>query len=118
MFSVYSILSIILGVIAIGLPIISLVKINSNYHQVLIFNFLSMAAGAISIYLQIMYTSSLVKIKDWSSIEDTAGGLVIITSILLALVLVLNAVVIGKYLVRYKAFLNSQKQNADTQGSN
>jgi cytochrome c oxidase subunit 4 len=85
--------SFLLGLIAWTLPLVNLVM-RKKYaiKKTLIFSFLSMSACGISLYMQILYSNYLVKIKDWSALMDTRNGISLLSLILLLVTLVLNIV--------------------------
>lgn len=87
--------SLVLGVIAILLPIYSLLSTNKkvqNYR--LIFCTLSFSACSISISFQLFYNNHLVKIEDWSALMDTTSSSVLAVSILLITTILLNTLTI------------------------
>ena len=90
--------SLLLGLIALFLPIISLARRNRAKNQILIiYSTSSVSACAISLYMQILYQNHLAKIEDWSAISDTSGGLVIVSAVLLVTTLVLNTILLVKF---------------------
>jgi cytochrome c oxidase subunit 4 len=90
--------SLVLGLIAWILPIVNLAKLNKvenkNWYA---YSLLSVAACAISIFMQILYQNHLVNIEDWSAIMDTSHGVAFVSSVLLAVTLVLNMITFVKY---------------------
>jgi len=82
--------SLLLGLIAWILPVINLLKRKMN----VLFTFASISACAVALYLQIIYQNYLAIKEDWSAIMDTSGGLVFVSSVLLAITLVLNVIVL------------------------
>jgi cytochrome c oxidase subunit 4 len=91
--------SIVLGLIAWFLPIVSLAKhAKSESKNWIIFSMLSIGACATSLLLRIVYQNHLVNIEDWSAIMDTTRAEVILGSGLLAVTLLLNAIHIVKFM--------------------
>ena len=90
--------SFVLGLIAWILPVVNLIKfkkgVSGNWNSL---SMISVAACAISLYFQIIYSNYLAKIQDWSAIMDTSGGMVLATSVLLGVTLLLNIVTLILY---------------------
>lgn len=87
--------SLVLGVIALLLPISSLLNTNKqlrNYR--LIISSLSLSACAISISFQLFYNHHLVEIEDWSALMDTTSSSVLAVTFLLISTILLNALTI------------------------
>ena len=84
--------SLLFGLIAWILPVINLLKRKINA----LFSFASISACAVALYMQIIYQNYLARKEDWSAIMDTSGGLVLVSSVLLAITLVLNVIVLLK----------------------
>ena len=85
--------SLLFGLIAWFLPIISLARRNKAKNQNwIIYSMLSISVCAISLYMQILYQNHLANIGDWSAISDTTSGLVFVSLLLLATTLVLNII--------------------------
>ena len=81
--------SIVLGLIAWILPIITIIKAEKISNP-FVLSVLSMGSCTISLWFQIIYNDHLVKIKDWSALMDTTGALVFVSSVLVILSIVLN----------------------------
>lgn len=95
-----NIASLILGLIAWALPVINLVQYNkASKRKWVIFSSTSISVCGISLYMQILYTDYLVKIKDWSALTDTSSGVVSNTGLLLVVTIMLNLVTL---LLRYR----------------
>lgn len=87
--------SLVLGVIAILLPICSLLSTNKKVQNYkLIFCTLSFSACAISISFQLFYNNHLVKIEDWSALMDITSSSVFAVTILLISTILLNTLTI------------------------
>ncbi|MDU5111045.1 MAG: hypothetical protein E6248_11395 [Clostridium sp.] len=83
--------SLILGIIAWILPIINIIKYKKNNNENwATLSIVSMSACAISIYFQIIYSNYLVNIEDLSSLMDTIGTSVFMSSVLLIITIILN----------------------------
>lgn len=84
--------SLVLGLAACVLPIIALAR---HGRGGMLFSTASMGACAVSLYLQILETSSRVRLEDWSALMDTFGAVVFASTVLLVVTLLLNAAVLG-----------------------
>ncbi len=83
--------SLVLGLIAWILPIVSLMKYKKQTHQNwAILSIISISACAISLGLQIFDSYHLVKLEDWSALMDTMGAVAIIAAVLLFVTILLN----------------------------
>jgi len=88
--------SLLFGLIAWILPAIILMQHRKTRDMVL-FSIASVSACAISLCLQIVSVSLLVRREDWSALMDISPTLVLVASVLLAGTLILNAVTLGIY---------------------
>lgn len=85
--------SIVFGLIAWILPVVSLVRLNKSGHRNrAIFSAASFCACAISLCMQVFYNDYLVKIEDWSALMDTSHAVASVSALLLAVTAVLNAI--------------------------
>jgi hypothetical protein len=85
--------SLVLGLVAWSLPIAYLVRYkNPDYKKWIVFSILSISACAISLCLQIFYTYHLVMIEDWSALMDTTGAVASVSSVLVIVTILLNAI--------------------------
>lgn len=84
--------SLVLGLAAWVLPVIALAWRGKGR---MLFSIASMGACAVSLYLQILETSSRVRLEDWSALMDTFGAVVFASTALLVVTLLLNAAVLG-----------------------
>jgi hypothetical protein len=87
--------SLLLGLIAWVLPIVSLTQ-NKNRKWV-VFPIISISACAISLLFQLIYNYHLVKIEDWSALMDTTGAVVFAAVVLLTGTVVLNVATLIVY---------------------
>lgn len=86
-----SIASILLGLLAWLLPILSLAGIKKKASKRLAcFTFGSFTAACISLLLQFFDQVYLVSIRDWSAIEDTARALAIAATLMVIVTVLLN----------------------------
>lgn len=53
----------------------------------------SLAACSVALVLQIAYQNHLVRIEDWTGLEDTSGPLLNVSSVLVLVTLVLNVII-------------------------
>lgn len=90
--------SLILGLIAWIIPVISIIQYkkhnNKNWG---VLSIMSMIACATSLFFQIFYVNHLVKIEDWTAIMDTIGAVVFAAGTLLVITIVLNVITIFIY---------------------
>ena len=90
--------SLILGLTAWILPVISLLKRNnSQIEKSMLRCVVSLALCTVALYFQILYSHYLVRISDWSAIMDTSSGVVFISGVLLVVTLVFDVLVVLKY---------------------
>jgi len=90
--------SLVLGLVAWTLPVVNLMQHNKADHRNWVaFSIASVSACAISLCMQIFYTSHLVKIEDWSALMDTTHALVLVATIFLVVTLILNAITLVVY---------------------
>ena len=83
--------SLLLGLVAWILPVLSLIGNKKHeYSNWGILAVLSISACAISISFQMFYHYHLVKIEDWTALMDTTRAVVIATAVLLIFTLLLN----------------------------
>ncbi|WNN78199.1 hypothetical protein RKS58_10255 [Lysinibacillus capsici] len=83
--------SLLLGLVAWILPVLSLIGNKKHeYSNWGILAVLSISACAISISFQMFYHYHLVKIEDWTALMDTTRAVVIATAVLLVFTLLLN----------------------------
>ncbi|WP_047983206.1 hypothetical protein [Ornithinibacillus californiensis] len=87
--------SLLLGLMAWILPIISLTQ--SKNRKWVTFPILSISACAISLFFQLFYNYHLVKIEDWSALMDTTGAVVFAAVVLLTGTVVLNVATLIVY---------------------
>lgn len=85
--------SLMLGLIAWILPVISIMKIKKgNNKSCGIFSFFSTSLCAISLYFQIYYANYLVEIWDTSALMDTIGASSFLSAVMLVVTIILNAI--------------------------
>lgn len=97
-YTLLNIASFILGIISWVLPLILIFK-NINYKKVSIFSILSLILTIISVYFQFIYTNYLVKIEDWSAIEDTNDTVLFFCTVLILGTFILNFILLK---IKYK----------------
>ncbi|GAA0824802.1 hypothetical protein [Clostridium tertium] len=85
--------SLLLGLIAWILPIISLMQYKKHKNKSwIILSIISISSCAISLFLQIIYNNHLVQINDWSALMDTTDALVFVSAVLIVVTIILNTV--------------------------
>lgn len=90
--------SLIFGLIAWILPIVSLMKYNKVAHgRWIVHSVASVCACAISLCMQILYTNHLVRIGDWSALLDTSRAVAFSAILLLVVTIILNVITMVVY---------------------
>lgn len=98
MFGWLNVGSLVLGLIAWILPVVSLMRYKQGGHRNwATFSIMSVSACAISLYFQIVYNHHPVTINDWSALMDTTGALVKVGAVLLVVTIVLNVATLIVY---------------------
>lgn len=93
--------SLILGLIAWILPVISLMQYKKQGHRNwATLSIMSISACAISLCLQIFYTYHLVKIRDMAALMDITGGVAFAAAVLLVVTILFNIITFIVYRVR------------------
>jgi cytochrome c oxidase subunit 4 len=90
--------SLLLGLIALVLPIINLLKQNKSEHKKwYIFSLSSLCACSVSLLIQIFYTNYLIRIEDWSALMDTNKAVVLASTLIFLVTLILNVITLFVY---------------------
>lgn len=90
--------SLALGLTAWILPVVNLMRYKKNNNKNWVaFSVMSVSACAISLYLQLVYSSHLVKINDLPALMDTIGTVAKASAVLLIVTIVLNGVTLVVY---------------------
>lgn len=90
--------SLVLGLIAWILPVVSLMRyVMRDRRNWIVLSILSISACAISLWFQILYQYHLVKIEDWSALMDTTSAVAFVSAALLIVTIVLNAITLVVY---------------------
>lgn len=93
--------SLVLGLIAWIFPVINLMQFKKHENRNwAVLSILSISACAISLYFQIFYNDHLVKIGDWTALMDTTGASTLLSTVLLVVTIILNAITLIIY--RYR----------------
>lgn len=90
-----NLVSLILGLVAWLLPLICLMRgINrlGKYHHMV--STLSMTTCASALFLQMIYTQHLVRIRDWSALMDITDAVVFASAVLIGITVILNIVLV------------------------
>ncbi|SIS46243.1 hypothetical protein [Salimicrobium flavidum] len=93
--------SLLLGVFAWSLPIINLLKERKSDENQLLVAVTSLSACAISLCLQMYYTYHKLIIEDWAALMDTMATVIYAASVLVAVTVFLNVVMVVKFRNRY-----------------
>lgn len=96
MYGLLNLGSLILGIMAWGIPVVFLVRKTTLVNSPVWVVFFSLSSAIVSLFFQIIYTNHLVDIGDWSALLDTQGGVVFAASVLLSITAALNVLVIHK----------------------
>ena len=86
--------SLVLGLLAWTLPVVSFVKLRKNGLTLAV---MSMGACALSLSFQIFYHYHLVQIGDWSAIMDITGSTAFASAVLIIVTMFLNAVTLFRH---------------------
>jgi len=98
MFGLLNLGSLMLGLIALMLPVVNLMRYEKYSHRNwAAFSIISISACAISLCFQIFYNYHLVKIADWSALMDTTGAIALVSGVLLIVTIILNAITLIVY---------------------
>ncbi len=98
MFGMLNVGSFILGLIAWSLPIVNLMRDRKHATQNWVgLSMISLSACGISLCFQILSIYHRVTIKDWSALLDTISAIAVISSILLIVTILLNAITLIVY---------------------
>ena len=95
MFGFLNLGSIVFGLIAWILPIIYFFRRAPAAGYPAVFCGASFWACALALCMQIIYTSHLVKIEDWSALMDTSHASAGVSVLLLVVTVILNAVALA-----------------------
>ncbi|MFS0752121.1 hypothetical protein [Oceanobacillus sp. 1P07AA] len=88
--AILNIASVLLGIIALILPVINLLSTHKHKLKKNILMLVSLSACSIAICFQLFYQNHLVRIQDWSALMDVSGSTVLISAILVGLTVTLN----------------------------
>ncbi|MCA1054230.1 hypothetical protein LCM10_04460 [Rossellomorea aquimaris] len=98
MYSLLNVGSLILGVVAWLLPVVSLVENKKRTNRSLMtYSIISLTACGISLFFQIFYTYYKVSVGDWSALLDTMHFTAAVSAILLIVTVILNLVTLWVY---------------------
>jgi cytochrome c oxidase subunit 4 len=90
--------SLVLGLVALILPVVNLTLYKKHDHRNWItLSVMSISACAVSLYFQILYSYHLVKLADWSALMDTTDAVVFVAAALLIITIILNAITLLVY---------------------
>jgi hypothetical protein len=90
--------SLIFGLIAWILPVVNLArKGKAAGRNWAVLSVASVSACAVSLCMQIFYTNHLVMIEDWSALMDTSSAVALVSTVLLAVTIVLNVITLVVY---------------------
>ncbi len=95
MISLLNLGSIVLGLIALILPVVNIMRFKKYDQKNL--SIMSISACAISLLFQIFYNYHLVKIGDWSALMDTMGAVTFVAAVLLFITIALNVIALIAY---------------------
>lgn len=99
MMAFLNVLSFFLGILAWVLPVISFfVLIKQHSKWVCSLSLISLSACGTSLLCQLINTSQLVMISDWTALLDTMEALVFVATVLLVGTILLNGLVVYLYI--------------------
>jgi cytochrome c oxidase subunit 4 len=88
--------SLLFGLASWVIPLIPLVARKFSASRSIKAIFASLVSVIFALVMQILYTNHLVDIEDWSALIDTQGTVVLAGSVLSAIALVLNGMLLVK----------------------
>ncbi|ANC77637.1 hypothetical protein ABE65_012855 [Fictibacillus phosphorivorans] len=95
MFGLLNVGSLVLGLIALVLPVVNIfLKKNKSW---MMFSIISISACAVSLSFQIFYTYHKVTIEDWSALNDTMYTTAYASAALLLITIILNVMTLVVY---------------------
>ena len=89
--------SLVLGLIALILPAINIVKYEKRSKYWITFSIVSLSACSVSLFLQIFGFYEIVKAEDWAALMDTMSVIASVPAILLIGTILLNAITLYMY---------------------
>ncbi|MBD8006973.1 hypothetical protein [Bacillus norwichensis] len=90
--------SLLLGVMAWVLPVVTLTRFTKQNHKNWAsLSIISLSACAISLFFQIFYNYHLVKLGDWSALMDITGAVAFFAAVLLIVTVILNVITLILY---------------------
>ncbi|MDF1520124.1 MAG: hypothetical protein RQ728_07205 [Brevefilum sp.] len=102
MFFLLNLGSLLFGLASWIIPLVLLVSNKFTTSRSIKAIFASLASVIIALMMQILYTKHLIDIEDWSALMDTKRSLVLVSSVLSAVAIVLNSILLVKSLKRSK----------------
>jgi cytochrome c oxidase subunit 4 len=98
MAGILNLFSLVLGIIAWTLPVVSLMRYNNRKRKNwAVLSIISISACSISLCFQIFYNYYLVKLEDWSALMDTMGAVMFSAAVLLTVTITLNMITLIVY---------------------
>lgn len=90
--------SLVLGLIAWVLPVVTYMRYKKHDHgNWVALSIASISACAISLCFQIFYTYHKVKVEDWAALMDTMYAVAFASAILLIVTIILNVITLIMY---------------------
>ena len=90
--------SLVLGLIAWILPIVTYIRYKKHDHgNWAVLSIMSISACAISLCFQIFYTYHKVTVEDWGALMDTMYAVAFASAILLIVTIILNVITLIMY---------------------
>jgi len=98
MYGLLNLGGLLFGLVAWLFPIVNLAIVNKTENKNwVVFSIASVSACAVSLCMQLLYNSYLVRIKDWSALMDTAKPVVYVSLVLLVVIITLNTITVVVY---------------------
>ncbi|SHH47472.1 cytochrome c oxidase subunit 4 [Sporobacter termitidis DSM 10068] len=84
--------SLLFGIVAWVLPVVSLVRQPKSGRSWAVFSAASAGACAVSLCLQIYELNHRVNIQDWAALLDTSAAVALVATVLLIVTIILNVI--------------------------
>lgn len=95
--------SFLLGLIALLLSGVNIVKFRINHNNNWgIYSIVRITVCAIAVGFQVIYSNRIIQVGDWSVLMNTSGTSTLLSIVLLISTFVLNGVSLGMYFVKNK----------------
>lgn len=93
----FNVASIVLGLVAWILPIISILKYKEHFKSWITFSIISLIACSAALFFQIYSLYERVKAQDWTALLDTMSIIVSLPAILIIGTILFNVITLSMY---------------------